>query len=85
MCLNLVHTLDFKTPVEDIDMLQKLCHLRFLNTHNSVHLSLSGEWKTQKNGLPRSGVIPKDLAEKSGVSVLLANFTFLLYSTSIQK
>lgn len=77
--------LDFKTLVEDIDMLQSICQLRFLNSHNIEHWFLEGEWKTQKNGLPRAGIIPKDLAEKSGVSVLLANFTFLLYSCSIQK
>nr|XP_034334778.1 uncharacterized protein LOC117691949 [Crassostrea gigas] len=46
--------------------------------------SQPGEWKTQKNGLPRAGVIPKDLAEKSGMMELMPNSGVFVYPKDIR-
>lgn len=37
-----------------------------------------GEWKTQTDGMPRAGVVPKEIAENNGVSYSLNTYLYWL-------
>lgn len=45
-------------------------------TINMLKSYYLGEWKTQTDGMPRAGVVPKEIAENNGVSYSLNTYLY---------
>lgn len=71
LCMILVNY--FKPKIDIFYLCSVLLEHVTINMFKSYYL---GEWKTQTDGMPRAGVVPKEIAENNGVSYSLNTYLY---------